>query len=224
MGMELSAVPSTSCIAIEIGPSRKRPVAGNAGLVERVSTQVGIVPQALRWYRARRGLVSRQREVQCRANMRGMCFALSLHACQVGDGLESRVRPAKGMKMKMKMKMTHFLNVDLDLRASSNGKIQELVRALEPSVLVMNISGDFASLELAKGPKDIDSAVLAFARLVKSLPKNTRAIWERCGMKAMNIGIRAGKEPFASVFDISRRSIRALHELGATLKFTVYSP
>ncbi|MFY0576035.1 hypothetical protein ACN28S_18235 [Cystobacter fuscus] len=69
---------------------------------------------------------------------------------------------------------TRFLNVDLDLRARSG--LAELVRALEPTMSVMNHHGDVASLELHEQPEDIDDAMRRFVELIHALPPEVRAL------------------------------------------------
>ncbi|WNG26357.1 hypothetical protein F0U62_21745 [Cystobacter fuscus] len=115
---------------------------------------------------------------------------------------------------------TRFLNVDLDLRARSG--LAELVRALEPTMSVMNHHGDFASLELHEQPEDIDDAMRRFVELIHALPPEVRALWDGCESRQMNIGIQAGAEPHSIGFGLSFHSMRLLVGIGAEVEFIVY--
>ncbi len=102
----------------------------------------------------------------------------------------------------MRMPPTHFLNVDLDLRGPSEAEVRELVRFLEPSALMMNLSGTFASLELRETVENAAEAIAGFVRVVRSLPPQTRALWDRCESRVMNVGIQSRPLPHAAVFEL----------------------
>ena len=74
---------------------------------------------------------------------------------------------------------THFLNVDLDIRARSG--LRKLLTAMEPKVLVLSYQPRrMLSVETAVEPRTIDEAIRLFSELVDSLEPSDRLIWDRC--------------------------------------------
>lgn len=116
---------------------------------------------------------------------------------------------------------THFLDVDLDLRGRREG-LAPLVRALGPAVVVLALEDDFASVELAEPPESVEAAVEAFGRLVRALPGPTRALWDGCAARRLNVGLEAGRTPHAAHFVLGREALAQVEALGAELELTVY--
>src|SRR5215468_4427685 len=115
---------------------------------------------------------------------------------------------------------TEFLNVDLDLAGPS--ALNELVRALSPSLIVVHEEAGKVSLELAGQPEDPDRAIIEIARLVMSLRPDAQAIWRKCHSRRFSLGIQAGKGPHETRFPISQDAVSLVHELRADLVVTVY--
>jgi hypothetical protein len=120
-------------------------------------------------------------------------------------------------------KTTQFLNVDLDLRTHSKADAQSLASALEPSTVLLNCSGRFASLELREAVSSPADAIRTFTSLIEALPRADRRIWNRCEMRTMNVGVRAGTEPFSAVFELPSTTVDDLQRIGAGVAITVYS-
>jgi hypothetical protein len=116
---------------------------------------------------------------------------------------------------------TNFLNVDLDLRAR-NG-LDDLLKYLDQSVVVLNHTAHDASVELNKENASLEETLVNIIELVESLPPSARSIWTQCEFRRMNIGIQAGNKPHAALFTISSNTISLLARLQCEITFTVYS-
>jgi hypothetical protein len=116
---------------------------------------------------------------------------------------------------------TTFLNVDIDLRSRS--ALDELLKQLEPCVLVLNQSGQDASIELNAQCTSLDECLAKWIELVQSLPDKGKAAWDRCEFRRMNIGIQAGHEPHAAHFALSSGTVLSLASLQTDIVFTVYA-
>lgn len=118
---------------------------------------------------------------------------------------------------------TEFLNIDLDLHVESG--IEELLRCFGSSVIILNRTPQTASLELNSSKNaSLEETTVGLAELVKSLTPQAKAIWERCDLRCFNVGIQAGKEPYAESFTISSKTLSLLASIQAELTFTVYAP
>lgn len=126
------------------------------------------------------------------------------------------------MPTKKKSNATKFLNVDVDIY--SNGNLSTLLKALEDHIIVLNHerASGLASFEAAKQPKSIDAAILAFFKMIDSLPPRERLIWDNCKKRCMNIGVQCGQAPHGQEFYLSKKTITYLLALQAEVVFTVY--
>lgn len=117
---------------------------------------------------------------------------------------------------------THFLNVDLDIRARVG--LPSLIKAMASSVVVLNHQPRrFLCVELAASqPKDIDEAVRSYFDLVELFGPSDRMIWDRCKSRTMNIGIQAAAAPYQAEFKISQDAVGMLGQMRAEIKITVY--
>jgi hypothetical protein len=116
---------------------------------------------------------------------------------------------------------TEFLNIDLDLRAPSG--LEDLLRFLEPSVLVMRQAAQEASIELNAEASSLEGTLVLWIELIQSLPEPVRAIWDQCEVRSMNIGIQGGIEPHAAYFTIPSETVRQLATLQIEIALTVYA-
>jgi hypothetical protein len=117
---------------------------------------------------------------------------------------------------------TRFLNVDLDLRGD---RLEELLGYLGSSVLVMHQTAQVASLELSSSVNDsLDVTLAKWVELIQSLPERGRAIWDRCDLRSMNIGIQSAEKPHAALFAISNETVSLLASVRAEIALTVYAP
>jgi hypothetical protein len=115
-----------------------------------------------------------------------------------------------------------FLNVDLDLRGDG---LEELLGYLGSSVLVMHRAARQLSLELSDSGNDpLDVTLAKWIELIQSLPEPARAIWDRCELRSMNIGIQSAERPHAALFAVSRTTVSELAGLQAEIALTVYAP
>jgi hypothetical protein len=83
--------------------------------------------------------------------------------------------------------VTEFLNVDLDIRARAG--LDELLRSMAPSVIVLSQPEHFASVELNEEALSLEETVVKFIELIESFPPAMRDIWNRCEWRSLNIGI-----------------------------------
>jgi hypothetical protein len=77
-------------------------------------------------------------------------------------------------------------------------------------------------LELAADPIDANDAIMQLIGLVRSLPNDTRHLWNACVDRCFNVGIQADAAPHAAAFDLARDTVAAIADVGARLEITVY--
>jgi len=117
---------------------------------------------------------------------------------------------------------TAFLNVDLDLRAQSG--LEELLKSLGSSVVVLHQSKHEASVELVSEFGTLEETAANFVALIESLSPRARNIWDEFESRTLNVGIQAGSEPHAASFEISSETIASLARAKVAVIFTVYAP
>ena len=117
--------------------------------------------------------------------------------------------------------VTHFLNVDLDIRARAG--LDQLLRSMAPSVIVMNQSEHFASVELNE-TLSLEETAVKFIELIESFSPAVRDIWNRCEWRRLNIGVQAGSQPHSSTFALSERIVSLIAAVKLEVVFTVYAP
>jgi hypothetical protein len=117
--------------------------------------------------------------------------------------------------------VTHFLNVDLDIRARAG--LDQLLRSMAPSVIVMNQSEHFASVELNE-TLSLEETAVKFIELIESFSPAVRDIWNRCEWRSLNIGVQAGSQPHSSTFALSERIVSLIAAVKLEVAFTVYAP
>jgi hypothetical protein len=121
---------------------------------------------------------------------------------------------------------THFLNVDLDIYSKAD--LRSLVTALGKRVMVLYLGRirrtHSAHLELAKITKTADATIRGFCSLIEALPKLERDLWNAAKVRDFNIGVQAGTQPHSTEFALAAATLKAAHELGARIVFTVYAP
>jgi hypothetical protein len=118
--------------------------------------------------------------------------------------------------------VTKFLNVDLDLHAESG--VEELLRYLDPFVVVLARTTVEATVELNEEHASLEETVVGFIRLVQSLPPHVRRMWDDCQMRRLNIGIQADTQPYAAFFSLSSATVALLADIQAEIMWTVYAP
>lgn len=116
--------------------------------------------------------------------------------------------------------ITRFLNIDLDL--SSRDSLDELFKVLEPTIFVLNKTPRGATVELNRFYKTPEKTAVQLVALIQKLPPKTRAIWNRCRRRIINIGIQAGQEPYQTQFTLSAKTVGLLASISCENTFTVY--
>lgn len=119
-----------------------------------------------------------------------------------------------------------FLNVDLEIFSKCD--LQPLINALGDKVNVLYSAREGRiyrlHLELADIPSNADRMIRDFCKLVGHLPKTARQLWKQAKRRDFNIGVEAGTsltQPHE--FALSTETLRAAHDLGARIAFTVYA-
>ena len=125
--------------------------------------------------------------------------------------------------MRRREAVTEFLNVDLDIRGDS-GDLENLLRSMETSVVVLNHAHQEASIELAQEFTSLEETVMSLVELIGSLQPDARSIWNRLEFRRLNVGIQAAGEPHAACFAISAKAVELLAARQFEIVFTVYAP
>jgi hypothetical protein len=121
---------------------------------------------------------------------------------------------------------TYLANVDLDIY--SRRKLQPLVDALGKKVFVLFVgkwgSRHKAVLEVSRAVRDADSTIRKFCQLIRALPPEARAHWDRATKRDFNIGIVSAHKPHCTAFVVKESTVREVAELGGRIMLTVYPP
>jgi hypothetical protein len=119
--------------------------------------------------------------------------------------------------------VTSFLNVDLDIRGDACD-IEECLKPIEGSVIVLRRIGKDASVELAETYPSLEETILSWIDLVGTFSPDVRNIWDRLTLRSLNVGILAPSEPYSASFPISAKAVALTATLGFEIVFTVYAP
>jgi hypothetical protein len=118
-----------------------------------------------------------------------------------------------------------FLNVDLEIKSTVDPG--PLVQAWDDQVFQLYADRlgrrHWLRLTLAAQPKSPSDAIRRFAKLVDRLPRQGATIWARAA-KEFDIGVQAGFERRAGEWVLQPQVVQTVANLGAHLRFTVYSP
>jgi hypothetical protein len=118
---------------------------------------------------------------------------------------------------------TSFLNADLDIRGNTDA-LENFLKWIETSVVVLNHTGQEASIELAAEFASLEQTVLRLIELIGALQPEPKNIWDRLDFRRLNVGIQAGCEPHAASFAISAKAVELMAALRFEILFTVYAP
>lgn len=116
--------------------------------------------------------------------------------------------------------MTRFLNVDLDLFA--DGDLGELVRALAPRLFLLHHEHGFWCFELERERTSAEEVIREVVAVVHALPPPSRALWDACTRRRMNLGVQAGAGPHPWQTALSHEALTLLVGVGAEVAITVY--
>lgn len=119
--------------------------------------------------------------------------------------------------------VTSFLNVDLEIRGDAHD-VEEFLKPIEASVIVLRHSDQDASMELADQFASLDETLLGLFEFVGALQPDLRRIWQRFHVRRLNVGIQAGGKMHATEFAISAKVVEMIAALHFEIVFTVYAP
>jgi hypothetical protein len=115
-----------------------------------------------------------------------------------------------------------FLNVDLDLE--SREPLRRLAEAL-PLLIVMSstrMRGKYVmSLEAAWATLPLDGTLRRLAKMISSLCRDARRLWQRASKRCFNIGFACGSRR-APPFLIQSSTVAAIAALGGSIEVTLY--
>lgn len=123
---------------------------------------------------------------------------------------------------------THYANVDLDVYAGV--PLDGFVQALGDEAFVLYVGGGRrryeAHVELASShmAMSADDTIVGLTRLIRSLPRVHRKVWESAQRREFNIGIEAGLEPHGFELRLQQRTLKAITDVRGVLVITVYAP
>ena len=128
--------------------------------------------------------------------------------------------------MEAQLQVARFLNVDLDIY--SNRDLAPLVTSLGRKVhcLYQGREGRrySAHLEIAADAKSADATIRKFCRMLGSLRKAERALWDKASVRSFSVGISAGQQPNGSDFPIRSATLQQVAALDAQIVITIYPP
>jgi hypothetical protein len=116
---------------------------------------------------------------------------------------------------------TQFLNVDLDLRLGDG--LEALLRFFEPSAFILHHRTPDASLELNDDSVSLEATFGNWVACVEALPPEAKALWSRCEMRRLNVGIQAGHSPHEVLYAIPSALVSSIARAQLEIAFTVYA-
>ena len=121
---------------------------------------------------------------------------------------------------------TYFLNVDLDV--FSRCSLEPLAVALGSRVIPLFVGRDGrrhrAHFELsAANHRTVDALIVAFVRLVKSLPRAARAVWNDAYRRDFNVGVQAGYKPRTFEVSLKPETLTLVSSVDARVVLTIYA-
>jgi hypothetical protein len=118
---------------------------------------------------------------------------------------------------------TAFLNVDVDVFAKY--PLEPLAAALGDDVslhYVGRVGRGLFQLHFALySPKNADSAIRGLAKVIGSLPRSSRRLWNDASRRVFDLGFQGGFKPYSREFDITEEAVAAIAALGGTMKVTI---
>jgi hypothetical protein len=124
------------------------------------------------------------------------------------------------------MNETQFLNVDLDVFARSS--LEPLALAFGSKVLPLYVGPRghrySAHFEL-RGSQghSADARIVGFVRLVKSLPRAARVVWNHAYRRDFSVGIQAGLEPYSYDLSLRPETLKLVSSVNARVVVTIYA-
>jgi len=121
---------------------------------------------------------------------------------------------------------THFLNVDLDVFSRSPLDALAASFAGKAFPLYVGRHGNRyrAHFELSAAyRKSADTRITGLVRLVKSLPRAARTVWNQAYRRDFNIGIQAGREPYCYEVPLNPETLKLVSSVDARVVVTIYA-
>jgi hypothetical protein len=119
---------------------------------------------------------------------------------------------------------TAFLNVDVDVFAKY--PLEPLAAGLGDDVSLHYVGrggrGLFQLHFALYSPKNADLAIRGLAKVIGSLPRSSRRLWNNASRRVFNLGFQGGFKPYSREFDITEEAVAAISALGGTVKVTIY--
>jgi hypothetical protein len=119
---------------------------------------------------------------------------------------------------------TAFLNVDVDVFAKY--PLEPLAAGLGDDVSLHYVGrggrGLFQLHFALYSPKNADSAIRGLTKVIGSLPRSSRRLWNNASRRVFNLGFQGGFKPYSREFDITEKAVAAIAALGGTVKVTIY--
>ena len=113
--------------------------------------------------------------------------------------------------------------MDLDLETEADPT--PLIRALAPHAFSLERPPGRASFELNDpvATTDPDPVIRQFVRLIKDLPPDARAVWDRATRRVFDIGFQSRREPHSTTHHLTAATLRDAVDIGAEIAVTVYA-
>lgn len=121
---------------------------------------------------------------------------------------------------------TNFLNVDLDV--FSRASLEPLAVAFGPRVLQLYVGRDGgryrAHFELSAASRtSADAVIVGLVRLVKSLPRAARTVWNEAYRRDFNIGVQGGFWPRSYELSLKPETLKLVSSVNARVVLTIYA-
>lgn len=122
----------------------------------------------------------------------------------------------------------HFLNVDLEIE--SHHDLQPIVKDFGDDVRNLycgEACGHYlATFEVKNGAAaaDADAVIARFCRLIQSLDRDAKELWDSAFTKVFDIGYASGLEPRSYASELRTDTIEQVASVGAALRVTIYPP
>ena len=70
---------------------------------------------------------------------------------------------------------------------------------------------------------DPEPLIREFIRLVRSLPRDAREVWDRASRRVFDIGFQSRRRPASTTHFLTAATLREAVEIGAEIAVTVYA-
>ncbi|HMQ50215.1 MAG TPA: hypothetical protein PKA00_22275 [Saprospiraceae bacterium] len=117
----------------------------------------------------------------------------------------------------------HFMNVDLDIRASSDPQLlMDHFKNWVPLVLPADTGSPFVRFELDEPYPDAESTILAFCGDLEIMPEHIAHFWEQCPERCLDIGYYSGNEGQVLTNRFAPATLEKIARFFTQLVITIY--